>query len=62
MANLLGIDITVDINAFKGDDHRYRRIIAMLIEHGHSFAVHGGRLWLSVSGLERLLEEGLLNA
>lgn len=60
MANLPGIDQYIDIFQFryKGGTERYRTIIDLLIEHGHSFAVHGGRLYLSNSALERLTSEG----
>jgi hypothetical protein len=60
MANLPGIDNCVEISAFKNDPKRYEKILDVLITNGHSFAVHGGMLYFSVSGMDRLFGEGLL--
>lgn len=62
MANLPGIDNCVEIRAFYDDPNRYKTIINTLVEHGHSFAVHGGYLYFSVSALDRLLYMKLLTS
>lgn len=45
---------TMDIKEFRGNPEHYKAIIDTLVEHGHSFAVYGGKLYFSQSAYERL--------
>lgn len=60
MAELNGVDNYIEIKAFYGKTEEYKKVIDALVDGGHSFAVHGGNLYFSASGLGRLLKDGLL--
>lgn len=39
----------------------YRKVIDLLVEHGHSFAVYDGNLYLSTSAVQRLIDAKMID-
>lgn len=61
MVNLPGLTHVISIREFRGKDPLYEKVLDLLIVNGHSFAVHGGNLYLSASATDRLMQSELVD-
>jgi hypothetical protein len=56
--SLKGLTHQIAIRDFRGKDEQYMALMKSLVVNDHSFAVHGGYLYLSASATQRLIDEG----
>jgi hypothetical protein len=56
---LKGLTNVISIREFRGKEDQYLAMMKSLVVNGHSFAVHGGYLYLSASATQRLIDENM---